>query len=54
MCNEVSKILDEEQSVKAPIIGSIIQNSVQTEMHKMRNRIKQGSHKIDQANTKLT
>ena len=54
MCNEVSKILDKEQSVKAPIIGSIIQNSVQTEMHKMRNRIKQSSQKIEQANKKLT
>ena len=54
MCNEVSKILDEEQSVKAPIIESTIQTTVQAEMYKMQNRIKQGSIKIDQANKKLT
>ena len=54
MCNEVSNILDNEQSVKAPIIKNYISEEVQTEMKKMRNQIKTKQHKIDKANKKLT
>ena len=37
MCNEVSKILDDEQSVKAPLLKSVISSEVQIELKNMRN-----------------
>ena len=46
-------ILDEEQSVKAPIIESLITTKFQTEVRAMQNRIKQGQLNIDQTNEKL-
>ena len=50
---EVSKILDNEQSVKAPILKTIISNEVQTELTKMRNQVRNSQRKIDIANKKL-
>ena len=51
--NEVSKILDDEQSVKAPLLKSVISSEVQIELKNMRNQVKNSQHKIDQANKKL-
>ena len=53
MCNEVSKLLDNEQSVKGTIIKSIISDEVQSELAKMRNKVKNSQRKIDEANKKL-
>ena len=53
MSNEVNKILDDEQNVKAPILKSIISNEVQTELNNMRNQVKNSQRKIDEANKKL-
>ena len=54
MSNEVSKILDDEKSVKAPLMKSMISDSVQTELRNMRNQVKNYQQKIDKANLKLT
>ena len=53
MCNEVSKLLDNEQSVKATIIKSVISDEVQSELAKMRNQVKNNQRKIDEANKNL-
>ena len=53
MCNEVSKLLDNKQSVKGTIIKSIISDEVQSELAKIRNKVKNSQRKIDEANKKL-